>query len=278
MVNEGALHLRTRFERRDSCLFLPLVYRLAARLEQISWEELADDPSSSTYAIRAAQRLFHLPVVVTHFRVGAEAEACGANLGRDSEGDWETPIAPADPPELDAGALERPPLAQLLDVTRRLGEELRGTAATVAVLSGPRTLSALFSSPPTGLGQFYASLARAYAERGVQALLVVEDPRHADKEAHGDPVLAPMLNVASYFRLPTVLLDAARTDAIPGFTLTLGGPGNQPTLPLSALEGPPEAAENWRERAHPLLLTEWEVPAELPAEQLVAWTAALADA
>lgn len=255
---------------------MPLVYRLAAQLEQMTWEELADDPSSSAYALRGTQRLFQLPAIVTHFRVGAEAEACGADLGRDEHGDWELPVALGDPSGLVTAALTRPPLVQLLDVTRRLAEELRGTAATVGVITGPRTLGALFSAPPEGLAEFYASLARAYAEAGVKVLLVAEDPRRASPDATGNAVLAPMINVASYFRVPTVLLDAGRADLAPGFTLTVGGPGLQPTLPLSALEESPGGLQRWR--VAPLLVTEWEVPPTLPAEKLAAWTAALADA
>lgn len=271
-----AVELRNIVQRRQGFLFLPLVYRLAARLEQMSWEELADDPSSAAYALRSVQRLFRLRAVATHFRLGAEAEACGADLARDEDGSpIGQPTSLADAAGLDAGALQRAPLAQLLDVTGRLSEELRGQAATVGVLTGQRTLSRLFPTVPAGLGQFYAALARAYAERGVQLLLVAEDAANADNAAKA-AVLGPLLNVAGYFRLPTVLLDLASTGPVPGFDLTLGG-GSGATLPLQLLQDAPDVrlAQSWRARGAPLLVTESEVPPSLSAEQLAAWAAAL---
>lgn len=268
------IDLRALVERRQGFLFLPLVYRLAARLEQMSWEELAEDPTSATYALRAAQKLFQLPAVLTHFRIGVEAEACGADLARDASGEWVRPAKLADPDAVTGQLLERPPLAQALEVTRRLSEELRGTAGTVGVLTGPRTLSTLFAALPADPGQLYATLARAYAERGVQLLLVVEDPRVAGNGGAWESALAPLFNVARYFRVPVLLLDHGSARAAAGFGLTLGGAGD-PLLPLAALEEPAERAGRWRAEAGPILATEWEVPPGLPAEKLTAWVTAL---
>jgi hypothetical protein len=271
------IDLRALVERRQGFLFMPLVYRLAGRLEQMAWEELAEDPTSSAYALRAAQKLFGLQAVVTHFRVGVEAEACGADLGRDADGEWEGPLQLAEPGALDARILERSPLAQALEVTRRLSEELRGAAVTVGVLTGPRTLSSLFAAQPAGLGQLYAQLARAYAERGVRLLLVVEDPRSGTTRIPEPFSLTPLFNVARYFRIPTVLLDNLARGPAAGFDLTLGGACDR-LFPLAALEEPAEGARRWRLENAPILATEWEVPQHLPAEQLAAWTDALADA
>lgn len=268
------IDLRVLVERRQGFLFFPLVYRLAGRLEQLSWEELAEDPTGSAYALRAAQKLFQLQAVVTHFRVGIEAEACGADLGRDESGAWEQPRSLADPTALVVKTLERPPLTQALEVTRRLSAELHGVAGTVGVLTGPRTLSGLFAAQPAGLGQLYAALARAYAERGVQLLLVVEDPHAKPAGAPDGTSLAPLFNVARYFRVPTVLLDNVAAGPAAGFDLTLGGAGD-PLLPLGALEEPVEHARRWRREGAPVLATEWEVPPHLPAEQLRAWVDAL---
>lgn len=270
------MDLRALVERRQGFLFLPLVYRLAGRLEQMAWEELAEDPTSSTYALRAAQKLFHLRAVVTHFRVGVEAEACGADLGRDAHGEWERPLRLAEPAPLDAQILERSPLAPALEVARRLSEELRGAAVTVGVLTGPRTLSGLFVAHPAGLDQLYANLARAYAERGVRLLLIVEDPRAGTAGLPERFSLTPLFNVARYFRVPTILLDNLAEGPAAGFDLTLGGACDR-LLPLAALEEPSEGARRWCHEAAPILATEWEVPPHLPAEQLAAWTEALAD-
>jgi hypothetical protein len=273
------MDLRALVQSQRGFLFLPLIYRLAARLEQMSWEELTEDPVSSAFALRSAQQLFHLPAVITHFRIGVEAEACGADLGRDREGDWQQPRAGAAPEALGARTLEQAPLAQVLDVTGRLSAELRGQASTVGVVTGPRTLASLFSAPPPSLAEFYALLARAYAERGVALLLVVEDRRVAARqEAHAmaeGTVMAAFFNVARYFRLPTVLLDHATAGPVAGFDLTAGG-GGRPTLPASILEAPPERPTEWRDAGAPLLLTEWEVPPHLSADRLIAWLDAFA--
>lgn len=271
------IDLRALVERRQGFLFLPLVYRLAGRLEQMSWEELALDPPSSTYALRAAQKLFQLPAVVTHFRVGIEAEACGADLSRDASGDWVRPAKLAEPDAAMGDFLAQSPLAPALEVTRRLSEELRGEAATVGVMTGPRTLAPLFATSPKGLDQLYATLARAYAERGVQLLLVVEAPGAGLAGSAEGLALAPLFNVARYFRVPAVLLDQASAGPVAGFHLTLGGAGD-PLLPLGALDEPAEHAGQWRAEGRPILATEWEVPPQLPAEQLAAWSDALADA
>ena len=247
-------------------VFLPLVYRLAATLEQMTWHDLAEDPPSATYALRSARSLFGLSAMVTHFRVGVEAEACGADLGRDDEGDWSAPRGLADAAALTAEALDRAPVAQTLDVTRRLAEELRGTAAAVGVVTGPRTLGALFDGRPD-LGQFYAALARAYAERGVQMLLVVERP--GSGPAPEGFSFAPLFNVLNYFRVPAVLLDPEHATPTAGFRLAAQRP-----LPLAALEGEPSNVEVWRREGGPLLLTEWEVPPRLPAQRLAAWVEA----
>ena len=272
------IDLRALVERRQGFLFLPLVYRLAGRLEQMAWEELAEDPTSSTYALRSAQKLFRLRAVVTHFRVGVEAEACGADLGRDADGEWERPLQLAEPGALDARVLERPPLAPALEVARRLSDELRGAAATVGVLTGPRTLSGLFlAAQPAGFDQLYANLARAYAERGVQLLLVVEDPRAGTAGfPEQRPSLTALFNVARYFRVPAVLLDHLAAGPTAGFALTLGGACDR-LLPLAALEESAEGTHRWRHETAPILATEWEVPPRLPAEQLAAWADALAD-
>jgi len=86
-----------------------------------------------------------------------------------------------------------------------------------------------------------------------------------------------LFNVARYFRVPTVLLDDSATEPAAGFDLTLGGACDR-LLPLATLEEPAEGARRWRPENAPILATEWEVPPRLPAEQLTAWTDALADA
>ena len=106
-------------------------------------------------------------------------------------------------------------------------------------------------------------------------LLVAEDPRVPGQPASPPPSLLPLFNVASFFRLPLVLLDSTSSGPVQGFDLTVGGAAG-PLLAVELLALPPAEAERWRQDGAPLLLTEGEVPPRLPAEQLAAWVEALA--
>lgn len=270
---EKAFDPRALLARQDGFLFLPLVYRLAARLEGLNWAGFSADPRVSAHALSSAQARFALPVMAGHFRIGVEAEACGADLGRDDEGDWgdEQPVRLADPSLLGGEALDRAPLAQVLEATRLLAEAItpRG-ATTLGVLTGPRTLASLFEGLPQAPDRFYGALAEAYAKNGAGALLVVEDgsPILEDDPAIFDPLVV----VARYYRLPLILMDAAAQEPPHGFTLHVG-PSRM--LPLEALLTPPDEPAHWPARHAPLLMTEWEVPAEVEPEDLDGWLKAL---
>jgi hypothetical protein len=259
--NGEVIDLQAVLSGQHGRLFVPLVYRLAARLEQVEWEEFADDPPTAAFALRGAQHLFGLRALVSHYRLGAEAEACGVNLTRDAHGDWPFPIASQalEKISVSADAVRQPPLDGLIDLTRRLASELHGQAAVIAVLSGPRTLAALLGTS-VGLDDLYAALARAYAEAGARALLIAEDPRAPVESAVTNVELAnlgPLLNVARYFRLPAIVLAE-----------------HQGRLPNGWLPDPPEAHTMVSDAS--LLFTDGEVQPELPAERLQAWCDALA--
>jgi hypothetical protein len=250
-------------------LFFPLIYRLAARLEQLSWQELTENVDDAVYALQSAQQLFGLKVLASTFRIGFEAEACGAELGRDSEGSWVDAVTLADPARAAAAPGALPIVASTLEATTRLCKALGDRASVAGVLTGPRTLSHLFSSLPEGLGGLYAAIARAYAEAGVQLLLVAEDPRWPTVAAD-DGVLKQVLNVAGYFGLPAVLLDSSRDQSAGGFTLTIGRDSPQ-ALPVEKLASKPEGAQAWKSQRQ-LITTAWEVPPETPPEAMRAWS------
>lgn len=118
-------------------LVAPIVYRLAARLEQVPMDDMATDPATAAFVLRAAQSLFGLRMVVNVFTPGFESD------------DAQTDAA--------------------VDVLARLTEELRGEADVVGVLTGPGTLD----QPDREL---YAKNARRYADAGAAAVLVAERP------------------------------------------------------------------------------------------------------
>lgn len=217
--------------------FLPIVYRLAARLEQVDLDEMQDDPALAAYVLGRAQGLFGLTAPVAHYRLGAEAEACQA------AGD-----------SLNARALNAPPLANILDVTARLANELRGRARVVGVLTGQASLSPLLGEAAGDLAEFYALLGRAYLERGAGLLLVAEAEGVATRAP--DPALNALRNVAGFFDVPVI-----EAGALPP----------ERRLPVARLFDPPD--RRWR-GADPTI-TAGEVPADLPAEKLAAWVEAL---
>lgn len=265
--------MRSLLINRDSFLFLPIVYRLAGRMADLDWQTLGDDPQRWAVAQASAQAHFRLPATVAHFRVGIEAESCGADLDRDGEGEWseQGPGRRGDPSLLTAEALGRPPLSLALQATRLLADELaaRG-ASTIGVLTGPRALASLFEGQPAAPDRFFGELAAAYAKQGAGALLVVEDGSPIVEE---DPaIFEPLVVTARYYRLPLLLLDAAVKEPPHGFDLVI-----DPTrmLPLEELEAPPEDPGHWRAHHAPLLMTEWEVPPELDPARLESWLTAL---
>lgn len=231
--------------------FLPIVYRLAARLEQLTWDELVDDVPAATFALRSAQQLFGLRAVVPHYRLGIEAEASGAVLSRDEGGAVTGEVTRVASVPADQQLLASPPLAQALEVTGRLSAEYRDDVAVVGVLTGRRTLGRLFSVDPDDVAQLYAVLARAYLERGAAMLLVAEEPALA---AGGTPAasLAPLVNVATYFGAPVIVLDDLPPEQV---------------LPVELLATEPDPGL----RQGQLVVTGGEVPQDLPAERLAAW-------
>ncbi|MEX2288969.1 MAG: hypothetical protein WD794_01405 [Mycobacteriales bacterium] len=230
--------------------FLPIVYRLAGRLEQLTWEELSDDVTSSTFALRSAQQLFGLPVVVSHFRLGVEGEACGARVERDSTGSITGSGTATAPLPAGQDLLDATPLAQVLEVTARLSTEFRDDVAVAGVLSGPRSLQSVLPVDAAELTQLYAVLARAYLERGARLLIVAEDPV-LGVGSQQDVSLNPLLNVAGYFGAQVIVLDELPRDQV---------------LPLDELAREPN--RSWRGRP---VVTDGEVPQDLPAEHLSAW-------
>ena len=76
----------------------PIVYTLAARLEQVPPDELRDDPATAAFVLRSAQALFDLALVVNRFGPAADPDVA-------------------------------------VDVVARLVEELRGSAEVVGVVA-----------------------------------------------------------------------------------------------------------------------------------------------
>lgn len=210
-------------------LFVPLSFRLSAKLEQMDWEELLEDPTYTAFALRNAQKLFRADGVVNWFDTCLEAEAAGVEVERDEMGGVVGRGDPIDSLPEAATFLQRGAIPPALDVARRLCEETRDESAVLGYLTGPRTLLAhLFgeerqrrllqagaSGEEAAGGDLDAldgavglslQLARAYCEVGVGALLLAEGQEAAEDSGYLKG-LEPILNLANYYDVPLLLLE-----------------------------------------------------------------------
>jgi hypothetical protein len=247
-------------------LVAPIVFRLAARLEQVDLEEMLEDAATAAFVLRSAQGLFGLPLVVNHHQLGLELEALGDWLPRDARG---LPLG-GDPRQvpLSADLADAPVLRTAVDVAARLASELRGTAPVLGVLTGPATLAFLRGGDLGGAGELYAVLARRYAEAGVAGVLLADLP--------GVPVvtgrnaaLAELANICRFYNVASVLLAPAGDEPTGPVDLVLR---SEDAVPPDVLAQPPDDAATGRWSGHQgLLLTAGEVPANADPETVTEW-------
>lgn len=248
-----------------TALVAPLIYRLAAQLEQVPVEELLDDPASAAFVLRSAQGLFGLPLLVNHLQLGLEIEAAGGELERDERG---LPVAGATA-QVTLSA-QVPLLDAVVDVVARLSSELRRTTPVLGVLTGPATLAGLRNGSTAGLVELYAAMARRYADAGAAGVLLIE--RVGATPATADS-LGELANICRFYGIRSILL-------------TPTGPA--PTAPVDRSLGEQDvmAAQLWSEppstgaaepfaRHRGLLLSSGEVPADTDPETVDAWLDAL---
>lgn len=219
-----ALDLLLGREHRD--LFVPLSFRLSARLEQTDWEEMAEDAVYATFTLRNGSNLFGADGVVNWFDTHLEAEAAGAVVERDEMGRVTQRLALPDSIPDAGSVLQQGEIPAALDVARRLSEETLDKSAVLGYLTGLRTLlNHLFGEEEGGrllqaassgeaskedrdaldnTVQISLQLVRAYCEAGVSGLLLAEeDGTEVPASAR---LLAPVFNVANYYGVPVMLL------------------------------------------------------------------------
>lgn len=205
--------------------FLPLAFRLAARLSQVSIADALASPGLLAACLRDLQRLLGSGLVVNHFDLPALAQAGGCEVERTTDG-YRILSTPPNPSKALAslarkGALrEALCVATLLEATARLATELHGLAGVVGVVPGPMTLAAQMrgeqdlpgseAEPLLDLASEVAvQLVTEYCERGVAMVLVAEErvqlpPASAIARSKG--ALRPVWNVARYFDRPSLYL------------------------------------------------------------------------
>lgn len=244
-------------------VFVPIVYRMAARLDQIDLAEMLEDPATAAYVLRNAQSLFELPAIVSHFQLGIELEAEGGKVSRDAHGN---PIGFSGSAVLGRATADL--LAPILDTAGRLSIELQGRAGILGVLTGPGTLASLAGASAAEIADLYVAMAKKYSEARVSAILLAEAPT-----VQTDPELlrattTELVNICRFYRLKSMLL-APGAEQMPVALDHVFGIGN--VLPVESLLGEAEAnAPEWVDRGG-LLFSAGEIPDSLPPEQLKAW-------
>jgi hypothetical protein len=257
--------------------FLPLAHRFAAALEQVPAEEAERDAAAAVHAITAAVRRFGWSVAVTHWDLGVEAEALGAELDRGTSGASVTARRPGTAAEA-ASVTTAAAVAHKMAVTRGIRGALGPRVGLAAMLTGPRTLSGLLKDGGR-LGALYGSLIRAYVEAGADRLLIVEgspaaQPAPAPAPAPGDYSRAfrSLASTARYFRAPTMVLDLGGADlsAYSGFDHVFGR-DSAVLLPVSALCGSPSETPVSLASAS-VVTTAGQIPADCPPALVASWT------
>ena len=273
--------------------FLPLAHRFAAALEQVPADEAARDAAAAVHVITSAARQFGWSLTVTHWDLGVEAEALGAELTRDPSGASVTARRPGTAAEAPS-VITATAIAHRLAVTRGIRGTLGPGMGLAAMLTGPRTLSGLLTGGGR-LDALYGPLIRAYVEAGADRLLIVEgrpavrpagapvdpvrpagapvDPvRPAGAAVEASRALRSVASTARYFRVPAMVLDLGDTDLAdyPGFDHVFGR-DDAVLLPASAICGAPGDTSAGLAGAS-VVTTAGQIPADCPPALVARWT------
>jgi uroporphyrinogen decarboxylase len=222
--------------------FVPWVSSFAAKLEQVTVEEMLNDPGLLSSSLLNAQQLFGYDAVATVFDPALEAEACGCEL---EWSDDRLPRVVSHP--LEDGATQDPMIVQdiekrgrvpvVLEALKRINI-LRGKQVAIfGIITGPLSLArhlrgetlghdleegseqaARIVAGAAGIG---LKLARKYCETGVDAI-VISDEMLGGVDASVYSILAGPLksiwNVTKFYGVRSLLLttecEAAKVEPI----------------------------------------------------------------
>lgn len=189
--------------------WLPLIDRVAARVQSRSYRETTSDPDVWSAGLSRAGELLGADALVVGCDATLGAEACGAEL------DWSTPlpVIARRPIEPDARPLGAPRMAALLEVLRRLRATARSRFGVVAALCGPLLLAtqlfperaaeeALRSVKAVHNALFDAVL----ATRPDLVVLIERPPVSAEVHKAWQRAFGTLRNLAGHYDVPLALL------------------------------------------------------------------------
>jgi hypothetical protein len=122
-------------------VFVPIVYRLAARIEQIPLLDMVSHPTSYANILESAWKLLGQDVIITNFDPSLETEIFGCQL--EWQGDYELPVASGwTVCELSVASLENSGrLPVLFEAVKRLIQTRGREVAIIGVMTGPVSLA-----------------------------------------------------------------------------------------------------------------------------------------
>ena len=224
-------------------LFLPIVFSLGARIENLPLRNFLSNPTKISNALRQIRTHLRSDGVTCYFDPLLEAEALGGVLDWDAQGQraslrWPQPGGTGDLPDGlrspdEAAKSGRVPVA--VEVIARLKPLVRGQSLLMAGVSGPFTLAALLTqakvtngnldrAPDAAAldlaGEVTAAVARAFVEAGADAIFIREQvlpSLTAETSAQWSARLATTINIIRFYEaLPVLLLtcqDAATANS-----------------------------------------------------------------
>jgi hypothetical protein len=261
-------------QRSDRMLFAPLIWRLAMKIEQVPWREVAASAAETVYVLRAAQRLFRQDIHCVSFDTWLEAEAIGMHVERDRFGaPVGTPGRVAGWPSVDR-VLSATPVVRTVETLRRLAMDPNGIVPVAAITAGA-TLQNRIRAPSTPdsldyIRQILLGLTRLYCEAGAGALLLLDEDPYDRPAALND--YAAVFNLAEYFATPVFLLSRAPVRAETAAAAQAAGvhcvtPGrvSQGVLALPADGSAVMPGEGW------IAMSAWEVDPDTDPDVVQTW-------
>jgi hypothetical protein len=281
---------------RANRLYCPMLFRFAARLEQMAWSDFTADPADTVAALRNAQTASGADLIVNWFDTWAECEALGADVVRDADGNavsCATPPRKAEP----LAALKSELLPRLKDIAERLYAERRSGTLIAGFVTGPATLAKRFGGT-SEIGsnregdsdagersvaaqpavQWAIELIRSYGEIGLDlSIIAEEEPGAKPFYREHAKLLQPLVNLSRYYRHPLIVLNRRRQEDDLAEPSIGGAPpiGTVRMIPDELFTAP---ASTLTDHLKPLLanaasgrilmLSSWEVPSDAEPERL----------
>ncbi len=226
-------------------LFLPIVFSLGARVENVPLRAFLSNPTKIFNSLRRMRAHLGADGVACYFDSYLEAEALGATIdwdaresaaaqARPSPLTWPEPIEKGTLPESllsPEQAVRSARVAVAVEVIRRLNAVLRDGSILIAGVTGPFTLAARLTGlegepalrhedvPREALeiaASLVTQLASSFVEAGANLILIQEDDLpilSAESCDDWASLLAPTLNIIRFYQALPVLYFASRSAA-----------------------------------------------------------------